>query len=94
MQRKEKKKQKDDYVKLDDIASDPSEGKVTSHTLLRAMIEKHPEVFKTRLYTIAQIKKLLRAYKVKGEGKKEELANQLVIAIKENISMTDITMFD
>ena len=59
-----------------------------------ALIEKHPRVFhNTRLYTNKDLELLLRAYGVHKRGKKETLADTLIVAIRANWCMTNCNVF-
>ena len=93
--RAEKKEMKSDQVTLVDIKNDNSVGKVNSHILIKAMLQKHPNVFESRLYTINDIETLLKAYGANKKGfKKSILANKLVELINTNNSMVDTSAFD
>ncbi len=93
MQRSEKNTLKKDQVSLDEIRSDTSEGKVSSHVMLRGLVEKHPNIFETRIYRNDDIKVLLKAYNIKPKGKKEDMAKQFAAAIHANTCMVNITHF-
>ena len=94
LMRTEKKEMALDAVKLSDIRDDKSEGKQGSHILLKAMLQKQPDIFTTRLYTVSDIELLLKAYGVnKKNGKKAVLAARLVEAIGKCDSMVDLSVF-
>ena len=92
--RTQKNDLKSDQVNMEDIRSDQSDGKIDSHNLLKAMIQKQPAIFLTRLYSNKDIELLLKAYGINKKGKKEIIGNRLVQAIQENISMVDSSVFE
>ncbi len=84
-----------DHLSIDDIRADETPGKNKSHSVLRAMVLKHPRIFhETRPYIIKDINILLKAYGGEQRGKKAILADKLVELIMSKDEMVDTTCFD
>ena len=58
--RTQKNDLKSDQVSMEDIRTDQSDGNIDSQNLLKAMIQKQPAIFSTRIYSNKDIELLLK----------------------------------
>lgn len=86
MVRKEKKKQRDAKIPVDQICSDSSANKVESHRKLQGLIANFGTEILPAVYTRADLVKLCNAYgvHVTTRKKKADLGADLAVAIAQN----------
>ena len=90
----QKKDLKNDQIKMCDIKQDSTPGKKQTHSLLKAVLVKHPRIFhRTRLYTNKDIELLIRAYGSSKKRNKAALVDKLVELINSNEEMVDTSVF-